>query len=69
MLGPIPILNTLEYIHSLGWTILANPPYSLDLAPFDFLVFGLMKNGLLEACEILESTDISKLSVESFMQK
>lgn len=49
--------------------MLPNPPYSLDLAPFDFLVFGLMKNELLETCEILESTDMNELSIESFMQK
>ena len=44
--GPHASLKTIEHAVNLGWTILPHPPYSPDLAPSDFQLFGLMKNGL-----------------------
>jgi len=35
-----------EHIAKLGWTVLPHPPYSPDLAPSDFHLFGPMKDGL-----------------------
>jgi len=35
-----------EHIANLGWTGLPHPPYSPDLAPSDFHLFGPMKDGL-----------------------
>jgi len=39
-------LKTVEHIANLGWTVLPHPPYSPDLAPSDFHMFGPMKDGL-----------------------
>jgi [histone H3]-lysine36 N-dimethyltransferase SETMAR len=39
-------LRTQEAIQKLGWTTLPHPPYSPDLAPSDFHLFGMMKKGL-----------------------
>ena len=39
-------LKTVEHIANLGWTVLPHPPYSPDLVPSDFHVFGPMKDGL-----------------------
>ena len=39
-------LKTVEHIANLGWTVLPHPPYSLDLAPSDFHLFRLIKDGL-----------------------
>jgi histone-lysine N-methyltransferase SETMAR len=39
-------LKTVEHIVNLGWTVVPHPPYSLDLAPSDFHLFELMKDGL-----------------------
>jgi histone-lysine N-methyltransferase SETMAR len=30
----------------MGWTVLPNPPYSPDLAPPDFHLFGSLKDAL-----------------------
>ena len=43
---PHTSLKTVEHIANLGWTVLPHPPYSPDLAPFDFHLFGPMKVGL-----------------------
>ena len=43
---PHTSLKTVEHIANLGWTVLPHPPYSLDLAPSDFHLFGPMKDGL-----------------------
>jgi len=43
---PHTSLKTVEHIASLGWTVLPHPPYSLDLAPSVFHLFGPMKDGL-----------------------
>ena len=39
-------MKTIKYIASLGWTILPHPLYSPDLAPSDYRLFCLMKDGL-----------------------
>ena len=33
-------------IAAKGWTVLPHPPYSPDLAPFDFFLFGPLKDCL-----------------------
>ena len=43
---PHTSLKTVEHIVNRGWTVVPHPPYSLDLAPSDFHLFGLMKDGL-----------------------
>jgi hypothetical protein len=43
---PHTSLKTVEHIVNLGWTVLLHPPYSPDLAPSDFRLFGPMKDGL-----------------------
>jgi hypothetical protein len=37
-------LKTQEAITKLGWTVLPHPPYSSDLAPSDFHLFGALKD-------------------------
>lgn len=37
---------TQETIHKMGWEILHHPPYSPDLAPSDFHLFGPLKEAL-----------------------
>jgi histone-lysine N-methyltransferase SETMAR len=39
-------LKTVEYILNLGWTAVPHLPYSPDLAPSDFYLFGPMKGTL-----------------------
>jgi histone-lysine N-methyltransferase SETMAR len=34
------------HVAKFGWTVLSSPPYSLDLAPSDFHLFGPMNDGL-----------------------
>lgn len=41
---PHTSLRTCEHIAKLGWIVLPHPPYSPDLAPSDFHLFGPMKN-------------------------
>jgi len=36
-------LSVTRYLASLGWTIVPHPPYSLDLAPYDFFLFPTME--------------------------
>ena len=43
---PHTSLKSVEHTASLGWTVLPHPPYSPDLAPSDFHLFGPMKDGL-----------------------
>ena len=43
---PHTSLKTVENIANLGWTVLPHPPYSPDLAPSNFHLFGPMKDGL-----------------------
>jgi hypothetical protein len=38
---------TQERIQELHWELLEHPPYSLDLAPSDFRLFGLLKTTLV----------------------
>jgi hypothetical protein len=39
-------LRTSEATVTTGWTVLSHPPYSHDLAPSDFDLFGLLKDAL-----------------------
>ncbi|PNF23675.1 Mariner Mos1 transposase [Cryptotermes secundus] len=43
---PHTSLVTTPHIAKFGWTVLPYPPYSPDLAPSDFHLFGPMKDGL-----------------------
>jgi len=43
---PHASLKTVEPIIYLDWTVVPHPPYSPDLAPSDFHLFGPMKDGL-----------------------
>jgi len=36
----------MEHTDSLGWTVLPQPKYSLDVSPSEFHLFGPMKDGL-----------------------
>jgi histone-lysine N-methyltransferase SETMAR len=38
--------RTRKAITTIGWTVLPHPPYSPDLAPSDYHIFGLMKDAL-----------------------
>ena len=39
-------IRTMEAIILFGWTVIPHPPYSPDLAPSDYHLFGPMKKGL-----------------------
>jgi histone-lysine N-methyltransferase SETMAR len=43
---PHTSLKTMRHVAECSWTVLSHPPYSLDLAPSDFDLFGPMKDGL-----------------------
>jgi histone-lysine N-methyltransferase SETMAR len=43
---PHAALRTQEAIQKLGWTVLPHPPYSPDLAPSDYHLFGKLKEFL-----------------------
>ena len=36
----------METLHKLKWNVLTHPPYSPDLAPCDFYLFGRLKSDL-----------------------
>ena len=38
--------QTIDVIQKLGWTVLPHPPYSPDLAPSDYHLFGKLKDEL-----------------------
>jgi len=41
---PHTALLTLEKTENMGWEVLPHPPYSPDLAPSDYHLFGFVKN-------------------------
>ena len=41
---PHTVLLALEKIENMGWEILLHPPYSPDLAPSDYHLFGFVQN-------------------------
>ena len=43
---PLIAKKTLELIENLGWAVVSHPPYSPDLVPSDYHLFGLQKNYL-----------------------
>ena len=43
---PHTSLETREVISSFGWTTISHSPYSSELAPFDFHLFGPRKESL-----------------------
>jgi histone-lysine N-methyltransferase SETMAR len=43
---PHTSLKTWEGITKFGWTVLAHPPYSPNLVPSDFHLFGALKNAV-----------------------
>jgi histone-lysine N-methyltransferase SETMAR len=43
---PHTTLRTQEAIAKFGWTVFPHPPYSPDLAPSDFHLFGSLKDAL-----------------------
>jgi len=43
---PHTSLQTQEAIAKFGWTVFPHPPYSPDLAPLDFHLFGPLKDAL-----------------------
>jgi len=43
---PHTSLKTVEHTVNLDWTVIPHPPYSPDVAPSDFHLFGPMKDGL-----------------------
>ena len=43
---PHTSIRTMETITSFGWTVIPHRPYSPDLAPSDYPLFGPMKEGL-----------------------
>ena len=45
---PHASLKTREVIASFGWTTVTHPPYSPDLAPSDYYLFGPLKEGVRE---------------------
>jgi histone-lysine N-methyltransferase SETMAR len=40
-------LRTGEAVATMGYTVLSHPPYSPDLVPSDFHIFGFLKYALL----------------------
>ena len=45
---PNTAARTLAKIEDLGWKLLTHPPYSPDLAPSDFQLFGPLKESMRE---------------------
>jgi histone-lysine N-methyltransferase SETMAR len=43
---PHTSLTSREHDTKMGWTVLLHPPYSPDLAPSDFHLFGSLKDAL-----------------------
>jgi hypothetical protein len=43
---PHPSLRTREAITKLQWTVLSHPPYSPDLAPSNYHLFGPLKDAI-----------------------
>jgi histone-lysine N-methyltransferase SETMAR len=43
---PHTSLRTREDITKLQWTVLSHPPYSPDLAPSDYHLFGHLKDAI-----------------------
>jgi len=69
---------TMKTVNGLGLSVLPHPPYSPDLSPSDFFLFGYLKEKLkgrhfpegegLEAAIIEEMTEIGKEMMQSVME-
>jgi hypothetical protein len=55
-----------ENLASFGFRRMANPPYSPDLAPHDFFLFGAMKQAF--AGQHFAAIDNLLMSVEAFLR-
>jgi histone-lysine N-methyltransferase SETMAR len=55
MLGPLTARSTLATVQDLSFECLPHPPYSPDLDPSDFHVFGLFKKAM--GCKSFRSDD------------
>uniref|UniRef100_A0A4W6DJ95 Histone-lysine N-methyltransferase SETMAR n=1 Tax=Lates calcarifer TaxID=8187 RepID=A0A4W6DJ95_LATCA len=47
---PHTAAQTVQTINELGWELLPHPPYSPDLAPSDFHLFGPLKRHVVSFC-------------------
>ena len=56
---------TLETIKKEGWEILPHPPYSPDLAPSDFFLFGPLKE-TLRGVKFNSNEEVKEKSKTSF---
>ena len=59
--------KTRETIDSMGWTTLPHPPYSPDLAPSDYHLFGPMKLHMKGICH--ENDDNLKTTVMKWLRE
>jgi histone-lysine N-methyltransferase SETMAR len=59
--SPHTSILTRETIAEFGWTDLPPPPYSPDLVPSDFHLFGLVKDGLCGKHFVSDNTVIVAL--------
>jgi hypothetical protein len=56
---------TLQTIHNYGWILLSHPPYSTDLAPSDYHLFGPLKDHL--NCHHYETDEAIQEAVGSWL--
>lgn len=64
---PHTSLATNQAIGKLGWSVVPHPPYSPDLAPSDFHLFGPMKDSLRG--QRFYDTDEVKVAVKKWVQQ
>lgn len=64
---PHTSLATTQTITKFGWSVVPHPPYSPDLAPSDFHLFGPLKNSLRG--QRFEDTEQVKVAVKMWLQQ
>ena len=57
---------TLEKIEKMGWEVLPHPPYSPDLAPSDYHLFGFVKNQM--RCHHYETNEALQTAVRQCLR-